>query len=236
MSVILMIIGLLLSIDGLYFSATTAMGVGEVTIIVIGIIFILWSVCYTAAKKNGFLKFLKRLFVFGMTVLVLYSCAVCIIGNRDTADYNEDYIIVLGAGLNGDKPSKALENRLEKTLEYMKRNERAIAIVSGGQGTGETITEAEAMEFYLVQNGINSDRIIKEDMATSTYENFALSKQYVDGSAVFVTNDFHVVRSMQMAKMNGIEATHIGASTPITLLPVSCVRELVAQIAVIRYL
>ena len=50
-----------------------------------------------------------------------------------------------------------------------------------------------------------------------------------EGQAVFVTNEFHVLRSELMAKINGIDATHIGASTPITLLPVSCVREFIAQ-------
>ena len=56
-----------------------------------------------------------------------------------------------------------------------------------------------------------------------------------EGQAVFVTNEFHVLRSELMAKINGIDATHIGASTPITLLPVSCVREFIAQIAAVRY-
>jgi len=82
----------------------------------------------------------------------------------------------------------------------------------------------------------HEDRIIKEDNSTSTYENFEYSKLIMDeGQAVFVTNEFHVLRSELMAKINGIDATHIGASTPIPLLPVSCVREFIAQIAAVRY-
>ena len=80
-------------------------------------------------------------------------------------------IIVLGAGLKGDTPSLALERRLEKAAEYMNKNGNAIAIVSGGQGKGETISEAQAMENYLLNHGIREDRIIKEDNSTSTYEN-----------------------------------------------------------------
>ena len=53
---------------------------------------------------------------------------------------------MLGAGLKGDTPSLALERRLEKAAEYMNKNGNAIAIVSGGQGKGETISEAQAME------------------------------------------------------------------------------------------
>ena len=52
---------------------------------------------------------------------------------------------MLGAGLKGDTPSLALERRLEKAAEYMNKNGNAIAIVSGGQGKGETISEAKAM-------------------------------------------------------------------------------------------
>ena len=93
----------------------------------------------------------------------------------------------------------------------MNKNGNAIAIVSGGQGKGETISEAQAMENYLLNHGIREDRIIKEDNSTSTYENFEYSKLVMDeGQAVFVTNEFHVLRSELMAKINGIDATHIG--------------------------
>ena len=217
MRVILFILGLLFSADGLYFASTTSMGVGEAFTVAIGIMFILWSTFYDAFKTKGFLKFIKGLFTFGMIVLVIYSGIICVVGKSDNATYREDYIIVLGAGLKGDTPSLALERRLEKAAEYMNKNGNAIAIVSGGQGKGETISEAQAMENYLLNHGIREDRIIKE------------------GQAVFVTNEFHVLRSELMAKINGIDATHIGASTPITLLPVSCVREFIAQIAAVRY-
>lgn len=236
MRVILFILGLLFSADGLYFASTTSMGVGEAFTVAIGIMFILWSTFYDAFKTKGFLKFIKGLFTFGMIVLVIYSGIICVVGKSDNATYREDYIIVLGAGLKGDTPSLALERRLEKTAEYMNKNGNAIAIVSGGQGKGETISEAQAMENYLLNHGIREDRIIKEDNSTSTYENFEYSKLIMDeGQAVFVTNEFHVLRSELMAKINGIDATHIGASTPIPLLPVSCVREFIAQIAAVRY-
>ena len=92
---------------------------------------------------------------------------------------------MLGAGLKGDTPSLALERRLEKAAEYMNKNGNAIAIVSGGQGKGETISEAQAMENYLLNHGIREDRIIKEDNSTSTYENFEYSKLMMDeGQAV----------------------------------------------------
>lgn len=235
MHIILFLIGLIFSAVGLCAAYFTNMGTGEAAFVVIGIVFILWSVFYDSVKNKKFLHFLRGLFVMGLVITLLYSAGICVFGTLNNATYNERYVIVLGAGLNGTEPTLALQSRLDATVDYMNRNTDAVAIVSGGQGTGETITEAEAMENYLISKGIASGRILREEQATSTYENFALSKNYVDGSCVFITNEFHVLRSLQMAKMNGIDAAHIGAPTPITLLPVSCVRELLAQIAVIRY-
>lgn len=237
MRIVLFIIGLAFSAIGLFFGATVSMGAGEAIDVAIGILFILWSVFYDAAKKNRALKIFKGIFVFFMIITTLYSCAVCVAGRMDNASYNEDYIIVLGAGLNGSEPSLALRERLDKAVEYMNRNTEAEAIVTGGQGRGEMMSEAEAMSDYLVSHGIDEKRIIKEENAESTYQNFEYAKLEMEegGTAVFVTNDFHVVRSLQMARMHGIDAAHIGAPTSLKLLPVSCVREFIAQLAVIRY-
>ena len=82
MRVILFILGLLFSADGLYFASTTSMGVGEAFTVAIGIMFILWSTFYDAFKTKGFLKFIKGLFTFGMIVLVIYSGIKCDIQRR----------------------------------------------------------------------------------------------------------------------------------------------------------
>ena len=236
MRVILFLIGLLLSADGLYYGATTAMGAGEAIVVGIGLVFILWSVFYDAFREKRFLRFLKGVFIFFMTMLVVYSVAVCIVGKMDNETYREDYAIVLGAGLSGYEPAPALAARLDKAVEYLNKNSNATVIVSGGQGKGEIIPEAQAMQSYLVRHGINEGRIIMEERATSTYENFLYSKEAIsDGSVVFITNDFHVIRSAQMAKLNGINATHMSAPTPVTMLPVSCAREAAAHIASVRY-
>lgn len=236
MRVILFLLGVLLSAYGLYYGAVTGMGVGEAAIVAIGIMLILWSTFYEAFRRNGFLKFWKGLFSVVMILFVVYSATVCFIGRMDNATGREDYIIVLGAGLEGSEPSPALKSRLDKAIEYMNKNSSATAIVSGGQGRGETITEAQAMSHYMMLHGISSDKILLEETSKSTYENFLNSKTAAeDGSVVFVTNDFHVIRASQMAKLNGINASHIAAETPITMLPVSCAREMAAQIAVLRY-
>ena len=82
-----------------------------------------------------------------------------------------EYVIVLGAGVNGTVPSRSLTYRLEATLEYLNEYPDTVCVVSGGQGEHEDITEAECMRLWLEDNGIQSDRIIMEDQARNTKEN-----------------------------------------------------------------
>ena len=118
---------------------------------------------------------------------------------------NVDYILVLGAGLDGEKPGKVLTSRLEKAIEYHKKNEDTYIIVSGGVGEGKNISEAQAMYNYLIEQNINKDKILKEDKATTTLENFIFSKEILearddeDKKILIVTNEFHLYRAMIIA-------------------------------------
>ena len=88
---------------------------------------------------------------------------------------NLDYIIVLGAHVNGVRLSKALLERTRRALEYLEKNPKTRAVLSGGQGEGETIGEAEAMCRYLEDHGISRERLILEDRSTNTKENLDFS-------------------------------------------------------------
>lgn len=70
------------------------------------------------------------------------------------ADRNADYLIVLGAHVYGERMSSNLKYRIELAKEYLEENPETKVIVSGGQGHGEKISEAEAMYRYLIKNGI----------------------------------------------------------------------------------
>jgi uncharacterized SAM-binding protein YcdF (DUF218 family) len=124
-----------------------------------------------------------------------------------------DYLIILGTGLKGETPSVSLLERLRTGSSYLKRYPDTIAIVTGGQGRGEDITEAEAMRRYLVSDGIDESRIITETRAGSTMENFRYSRQLIeertgghDAEITFITNRFHIFRSRILAKRNGLKA------------------------------
>lgn len=133
-----------------------------------------------------------------------------------------DYLIILGAKVNGENPSLSLKYRIDAAAMYAKENENTILIASGGQGPGEDITEAEAIKRVLVEKGISESRIYLEDRSTSTYENIKFSKEFIPEDAklgIVVTNDYHLYRSIQIARDADLKVEGLPAKTPqITLL------------------
>ena len=88
-----------------------------------------------------------------------------------------DYVIVLGAKVNGMNPSLSLKSRINTAARFLKEHEKTIVIVSGGQGPDEDISEAEAMRQGLVAHGIDVERIIIEDKSTNTYGKYEYFKK-----------------------------------------------------------
>jgi len=174
---------------------------------------------------------------FMITVRILFSLLfifiifLAIFGSAANTDYNEDALVILGAGLKGDQPDSQLIKRLDRALVYLETNSEAAVIVSGGQGGDEDVSEAEAMKRYLVGKGIAENRIIKEEKSTSTYENFKFSKELLDGrfgegyKVVVITNRFHVFRSSLIAHRLGIDCGFIGSDTPFFSVLMSYLRE-----------
>ena len=88
---------------------------------------------------------------------------------------NLDYLIVLGAHVNGTRLSRALRFRVEKAEEYLRENPRTLAVLSGGRGVDEKISEAKAMADYLLAHGIERERLLLEERSVSTAENLRFS-------------------------------------------------------------
>ncbi len=164
---------------------------------------------------------LWRIVVALTCVGLAYFCFVesFVIKNaRTDPDPKRDYLIVLGAAVYGDQPSLTLIRRLEGAADYLERYPESVAIVSGGKGPGETVTEAQAMYDWLVANGVDPDRVLKEDRATSTKENlefsFDIIRQRGDepaGKVAIVSSAYHLYRAKLMARMQGVEAAGVAA-------------------------
>ncbi len=116
-----------------------------------------------------------------------------------------DYVIVLGAQVRGDVPSKALRRRMEKAEEYLKENPETLAVLSGGKGNGENISEAQAMYDGLVEAGIEPERLILEDRSTSTVENLEFSAKLIgkDAKVGIISQNFHIYRALKLAGHQG---------------------------------
>jgi len=203
--------------------------------IILGIIFIKTE----TYRKNS--KFYNRIgkVVLGLFIVWLISFAVLmtVIFTSAISQQNEkvDSVIVLGAGLKGGVPTLALQTRLDSAIDYMNRNPETKAIVSGGQGFSETITEAEGMKRYLVSHGIPEDRILKEEQSTSTYENMLFSKKLYENSigkklnkVMIITNNFHMMRSKMLARRAGLQPYGISSGTPWYIYPNVLLREYLA--------
>ena len=135
--------------------------------------------------------------------------------------YDGDYLIVLGAGLYGTEPSASLVSRLETAQAYLESHPKAIAVLSGGEGPGEDMTEAEAMQRYLAARGIDSDRLWLEKCSTNTRENLVYSKALLaeridleQSQLAIVTNDFHQYRAQSLAKQLGLDTVALAAPIP----------------------
>ncbi|MCI1592255.1 YdcF family protein [Heyndrickxia oleronia] len=164
----------------------------------------------------------KKLFISCISIFLLFSLAWVLFTYKQIKNVakekppkNVPYLIILGAKVNGKVMSKALYERAITGLHYLKENKGTKVIVTGGQGSDEEIPEAEALRSYLLEHGIPNERIIIEDKSVNTFENLQNAKEFLEiKKAVIVSNDFHLYRSLQLAKSLGIEAYPLAGKTP----------------------
>ena len=172
-------------------------------------------------------------FVLAGTAVIVSPVADKRIFRRKTQE-KTDVIIILGAHVNGTRISASLKSRLDTALDFLRRFPDTKVIVSGGQGRGEAVAEADAMAEYLIRSGIESGRIIREGKSASTRENLRFCREFLDAEeekAGIVTSDFHVFRTLLLAGQEGYRrATAIPAPTEPVFLPNYLVREFFAVI------
>lgn len=150
-----------------------------------------------------------------------------------TPETQVDYLVVLGAKVRQDGPSVSLWDRIYEAVSYLNAHPDTIAIVSGGQGEDEPITEAKSMHDELVKLGISEDRIWMEYKATSTDENLRYSLDLIQEKTGrrpqrlgVLSSEYHLFRASLMAKKLGIEFVGVPAkTTKITQLINHAMRE-----------
>ena len=218
--ILCIIVGAFLVLDSIVVSTLSNFNLGVVLPAIIGLPLLLLG-AFMHHMDAGFWAVLKwflfACYALGAVFLLVMGILMGTAAKR-ADEVKADALIVLGAAVHGDKVTWVLSNRLDTAADYLHAHPDTICVVSGGQGSGESVTEASAMQKYLVERkGIEASRILVEDKATSTLENFAFSKALIEerlGDQVriaFVTTDFHVFRAGRVAKKAGIDAVGIAA-------------------------
>ena len=163
-------------------------------------------------------------------VIIETACIVRAINNKPESDAT---VVILGCRVYGERPSLSMQERVTAAYNYLMDNENSVCILSGGKGNGEDISEAECMYRYLIDKGIEPDRLYKEDKSTTTKENLSFSKKIIEENGLnptiaIATSEYHEYRAGKIAESLGIEYAAVPAKTAIWLFPTYYVRELYA--------
>ena len=194
---------------------------------------------YILQKENLLLKRVERGILAVVCIGFLFFIAIVgklVYEGQKKPEPKADYVIVLGAHVYGTRMSANLRYRIEAAYEYLQENPDTKVVLSGGQGHGEEITEAEAMRRYLAEKGIAPERILMDETSTNTEENIKNSAELIGDKGkkvIVVSNDFHIYRAKGIARKQGFENVEgRGARTHAFSIPNSYAREV---IAVVKY-
>lgn len=171
------------------------------------------------AKRAG--RIVIKICIILLIIAFIYCVIISVfmLGAIGNAPQEDSTLIVLGCQVRGETPSLMLSRRIDAALNYLNENPSAVAVLSGGQGDGEWITEAEAIFRRLTENGISEDRLFLEELSTSTYENIAFSKAIIDENnlphdVAIVTDGFHQYRAQFFAENEGLNPGAVRSRTP----------------------
>lgn len=141
-------------------------------------------------------------------------------GSLGHPEENCRYVIVLGAGVNGSRPSMSLQERIDAAYRYLLDYPDAICVVSGGKGRWEEISEAQCMYNELTAMGIDPQRVWMEDQATNTRENLRFSLDLIESRTGIrpeeiglVSSEYHLYRAGLFAQEEQVNAIGIPART-----------------------
>lgn len=178
--------------------------------------------------------------------LIISVINLCFILNPVLASENDevDYVILLGGGISKDgKLPKSVVARGEKAAEYLYKHKNAVCVVTGGTLHFLPVAEAPELKNLLVQNGVEASRILVEDQALDTIQNFQYSckmladfeglsqQQILDSRIAVVTSYFHLRRAERLAKRMGFTCIKgVGSKTPPLNVLHTYVREICAYI------
>lgn len=182
----------------------------------------------------------KGIMIIGVLVFTILLGIILHAGNKNQLDTEADVLIVLGAKVNPEGMSLTLRRRADKAYAFLIKHQDALAVLSGGQGQDEPMSEGLAMYEYLIEKGIDKERLFVEDQSVNTEENIRFSYELLESEGVYdrmeelkfliVSSRFHIFRATMIAKQNNYEMSGLGCSTLQILEPNYYLREVFAVI------
>ncbi len=249
---IMLLISLLLAISNIWlmrnegYRPVNALGIIFAVLWAVGVIFTIGA--YNLARLLNLETYNITIIKDIITYIVVYiecmflSTIVCsYLSTRYKPHYDRDYIIILGCGIRKDGTlTPLLKGRADSAIafekaQYEKNGKHAVFVPSGGQGSDEIISEGEAIERYLLSQGIPAERICREDKSTNTFENMQFSRKVIEkhGGSIenkniaFATTNYHIFRGYILSKKNGFDAKGISAKTKFYFYPNAFLREFI---------
>lgn len=174
-------------------------------------------------RKQRLPRSVRLIILLAALGIIAYGCIIAFVCFKEGSVLNEvppaeqyEAIVVLGAQVKPDgNPSVQLEWRLDAACEAY-RQKHVPVVVCGAQGGDEPMPEADAMKLYLVGKGVPETDILSDPESFNTDQNLKNAKRLLAKKAdirnvLIVTSDYHVPRSLALARDNGMNAVGMGS-------------------------
>lgn len=245
---IMMILSLLLAVSNIWlirregYSPLNLLGAAFAVIWFIGAMLTIGAYFFPIIWNIPFYDFLMLplIYIVGYLECMFIATVMCsFLATKYKVPKDRDYIVILGCGLKRDGTlTPLLKGRVDSAVKFEKEQfektgKRAVFVPSGGQGADEVVSEAKAMENYLVSIGIPKMRILREEKSVNTFENMKFSKELIKNNTydfenqkiAFSTTSYHVFRGYVLAKKNDFDAKGISSKTKFYFFPNAFIRE-----------
>lgn len=176
-------------------------------------------------------KYLASLILLVLVIYCYFYNKIVSEGRGQTS--NKSTLIVLGCRIRGDVPSLALEKRIDCAFAYLMENPDSVAVLSGGQGEDENLTEAQCMYNHLTNRGIDKSRLFLEERSVNTDENICFSLKIIEDNGLskdvaIATSEYHQLRTKMICERYGLSASPYSSKTHPMILQVFVNREMLA--------
>ena len=221
-------------------SLSVSLNLGNITGLAVSAVLFLYGLfmplvhrMFAAWREYKVLRWLYRgvIGVILFIALLVIAESACMIAAANKEPEPGATVVVLGCRVYGERASLSMIERLDAAYDYLMAHPESKCVLSGGQGSGENITEAECMYRYLVNKGIEASRLYKEEASTTTRENLLFSEQLIKEQGLnpviaIATSEYHMYRAGMIADALDITWAAVPGKTAIWLFPTYYVREL----------